>query len=95
MNDRDPHLAHQLLAGAAGPFERSPEDRDLVRKDHRVALTALGQRDPFVKTEQTVLGFSFGAIGPFARAVPGGLLGRRLVLDDDVDVVEHGQDLLG
>src|SRR5690606_15323021 len=70
---------------AEGAFEWPAKDGDLIRQYQGVGLSSLVQRHSLVQPEHRA-----------RRSIPGralaNLLRRRLVLDDDFDVVQHGRN---
>src|SRR5215216_830793 len=94
VHDRDPHLSRDRLRRCVGAFQRAAEDRDPVRRDEVVVRPTMRQRHALVQPEQRLLVDIPGALAWFGIALSQRqLLNRRFVFDDDLDVVEHSDDL--
>ncbi len=84
VHDGDAHLAHQFVPRSERPLEGTTKNRDLVGQNHRVSVSALGEGDAFVQSEE------HRGVAPIAVK----LRLSRPVFDDDLDVVEHLQNVV-
>ena len=78
VEDRDPDLVREVVEVGEVLLERDPEEADLVRDRERVRAP-LDPRDALVQAVQRLVA---------VQVVVAPLLGGRLVLDDDRDLVE-------
>src|ERR671917_725568 len=94
VHHRDPHLARDRLRRCVGALQRAAEDRDPVRRDEVVVRSTPRQRHTLVQPEQRLLAVIPGALMRVGIAPPlRQLLRRWFVFDDNLDVVEHSDDL--
>src|SRR5215207_4819046 len=94
VHDRDSHLARDRLRRCVGAFQRAAEDRDPVWRDEVVVRSTPRPRHTLVQPEQRLLAVIPGALMRVGIAPPQRQLLRRwFVFDDDLDVVEHSDDL--
>src|ERR671921_678328 len=94
VHDCDPHLSRDRLRRCVGAFQRAAEDRDPVWRDEVVIRSTPRQRHAFIEPEQRLSILVPGALTWFGIATPQReLLHCRFVFDDDLDVVEHSDDL--
>src|SRR5688572_17198326 len=94
VHNRDPYLTRDRLWRCVGAFQRAAEDRDPVWRDEMVVRSTPRQRHTLVQPEQRLLAVIPGAVVRVGIAPPQRqLLRRRFVFDDNLDVVEHSDDL--
>ena len=94
VHHRDSHLARDCLRRCARTFERSAEDRDPVWRDEVVIGSTPRQRHSLVQAKKrlhvVIPGTAVWLGIPLSKSQ---LLCRRFVFDDDLDVIEHRDDL--
>src|SRR3954454_5380640 len=96
MQDRDPHFTRYRLRRLPRSLQWTSKQRDTVWQNEVVIGPTVSQRRALIEPEQCLI---ITAGEPLSRSrIPaaGGQLGfGRLVLDDDLDVIEHRDDLGG
>lgn len=93
MHDRYPHFTRNGLGRGACPLQRPAKNGDSVWQNQVVLPTSLGEWYSLIQAEQGILIPCGGTIEPGCGTSLSDLISSRLVLDDDMHVVEHGRDL--
>lgn len=93
VHDRDPHFTGNRLGRGARPLQRPAKNGDSVWRNQVILPTTLGEWHPLIQAEQGILTPCGGTIEPGCGASLSDLISGWLVLNDHMDVVEHGQDL--